>query len=126
MWKRETVTDRTPAMTKTGNYPRYAHFVRCFSLLCFASRNQLIIIAMLHINNHITCFEYCEATTIAAAERLDEALDVALDAELYCAPCEPVSYFEEIITPFGTDERQCEHDALAARIAKWNAEPLPF
>lgn len=67
---------------------------------------------MLHINNRITCFEYCEATIIAAAEQLDEALDVALDAELYCGPSEPVSYFEEIITPFGTDERQCELDAI--------------
>lgn len=67
---------------------------------------------MLHINNYITCFEYCEATIIRFAERLDEALDVALAVDDYCGPCEPCSYSEQIISPFGTDERQCELDAI--------------
>lgn len=84
---------------------------------------------MLHINNRITCFEYCEATVIAAAERLDEALDVALDANSFCTPCEPCSYFESIISPFGTDERQCELDAIPPVYPPYmpcNDDLLPF
>ena len=66
----------------------------------------------ININNRITCFEYCEADVLMHADNLDDALDVALAVDDYCGPCEPCSYYESIVTPFGTDERQCELDAI--------------
>ena len=80
---------------------------------------------MLHINNEIWCFEYCEATLLMLAETLDDALDVALAVDDYCGPSEPCSYNEIIVSPFGTDELQCEIDRT---IAKYYADfcELPF
>lgn len=66
----------------------------------------------ININNRITCFEYCEANVLMSADNLSDALDVALAADDYCGPCEPCSYYESIVVPFGTDERQCELDAI--------------
>lgn len=84
---------------------------------------------MLHINNRITCFEYCEATVIMSAEQLDDALEVAINVDNYCSPSEPCSYFEQIITPFGTDERQCELDAIPPVVPAYmpcTEDLLPF
>lgn len=114
------------ATEKESTPVKLTSFVVFLSSVLLRVINQIITDMQININNRVTCFDYGEADVLMSANNLDDALDVALAADDYLGPCEPCSYYEQLITPFGTDERQCEHVVLMAKGLAWNHEPLPF
>lgn len=86
--------------------------------------------ATLSIHNSIRDFECYDqfegAQVVACGHDLDTALETALLADDYVSPMNTCSYYEHIVTPFGTDELQCESDKRKALLQRWLDEDLPF
>ena len=85
----------------------------------------------LSIHNSIFDFEDydpCDgASVVASGHDLDTALDTALLADDYVDPMNTCSYYEHVVTPFGTDELQCEWDERQERLRRWvDDDDLPF
>lgn len=71
---------------------------------------------MININNFIYAKDP-NGTVLTEATDLDNALDVALLSNKCCNNIfSPFHYFEQFTTPFGTDERQCQHDDILKSI----------
>lgn len=88
---------------------------------------------IINITNTIKDYECYDPdygpVVISLGDNIETALDTALLADDYCSPTNTCSYFERILTPFGTDEAQCEFDQWLETQCEFDQrfdEDLPF